>query len=291
MFASKDTMLRLLIADGNDRSGRASHVKATGKTSAEAYAEVVRDHVPEAACRLVNPADADATLPDGAELAAYDGIIVTGSALRIGERTPEVLRQVELVRAALDAGARVFGSCWGVQVAAVVAGGDAAANPRGPEYGFARRIVPTRDGAGHPLLAGRPTAWDAPAIHLDAVVTPPPDARVLAENGLLAVQAIEIRHGSGLFWGTQYHPELDLDELAAMLRLSADAIVEAGLAEDAGGVEAYADEVAALHGPVDARARRLAWRHGVGPGILDAASRRREIGNFLDRLSARRTAP
>ena len=108
---------------------------------------------------------------------------------------------------------------------------------------------------------------------------------------LLAVQAIEIRHGSGLFWGTQYHPELDLDELAAMLRLSADAIVEAGLAEDPGDVEAYAGEVAALHGPVDARARRLAWRHGVGPGILDAASRRREIGNFLDRLSARRTAP
>lgn len=281
-------MLRLLIADGNDRAGRADRVAATGKTSAEAYAEVVRDHAPEAACRLVSPADADATLPAGADLAAYDGIIVTGSALRIRDRTPEVLRQVELVRAALEAGARVFGSCWGVQVAAVVAGGDAAANPRGPEYGFARRIVPTRAGASHPLLAGRPYAWDAPAIHLDAVVTPPPAARVLAGNGLLPVQAIEIRHGSGLFWGTQYHPELDLDALAAMLRSSADAIVEAGLAVDAADVEAYAAEVAALHGPEDARSRRLAWRHGVGPEIMDAVNRRREIGNFLDGLSTGR---
>ena len=283
-------MLRLLIADGNDRAGRARHVAATGKTSAEAYAEVVRDLAPEAACRLVSPADADAALPAGTELAGYDGFIVTGSELRMGDRTPEVMRQVALMRTALEAGLRVFGSCWGVQVAAVTAGGDTAANPRGPEYGFARRIVPTGEGAGHPLLAGRSPAWDAPAIHLDAVVTPPPESRVLAENGLLAVQAIEIRHGPGLFWGTQYHPELDLDALAAMLRLTADAIVEADLAADAAGVETYADEVAALHGPLDARARRIAWRHGLGPEILDAGKRRREIGNFLDGLSTGRPA-
>jgi GMP synthase (glutamine-hydrolysing) len=34
-------MLRLLIADGNDRAARDRHVGATGETSAEAYARVV----------------------------------------------------------------------------------------------------------------------------------------------------------------------------------------------------------------------------------------------------------
>ena len=102
---------------------------------------------------------------------------------------------------------------------------------------------------------------------------------------MLFRSAIEIRYGRGLFWGTQYHPETDLDELAAMLRLCDAAIVEAGLAEDPRVVSAYADEIAALQGDDRGAARRLAWRHGVGPEVLEADLRRREIGNFLTRLS------
>ena len=275
-------MLRLLIADGNARGDRAQHVAATGRTSAESYADVVHAHRPEAQCRLVSPADADAALPEGAGLTAYDGVIFTGSTLKVTEGRPEVTRQRDLMRAALEAGLPVFGSCWGVQLAAVVAGGDAGPNPRGPEYGFARRITATAEGRDHPLLSGRGAAWDAPAIHSDAVIVPPSGARVLAGNALLDVQAIEIPHGNGLFWGTQYHPELDLDELAAMLRVCAEAVVEAGLAPDADAVSSYAAEIEALHAAADVPP---AWRHGLGADILEPRHRRREIGNFLDSLA------
>ncbi|MDP4024900.1 gamma-glutamyl-gamma-aminobutyrate hydrolase family protein [Methylobacterium sp. NEAU 140] len=276
--------MRLLIADGNGRAARSRHVAATGRTSAESYAAVARALAPDAVCRLAYPADADADAPD---LGGLDGMIVTGSTLKVSQGGAEVERQVGLMRAAFAAGLPVFGSCWGVQLAAVVAGGHAAENPHGPEYGFARGIVPTREGRSHPLLAGRPETWEAPAVHSDAVLEPPPGARVLAGNRLLGVQAIEIRCGAGWFWGTQYHPELDLDELAAMLRLCAAAIVEAGLAEDPAEVRAYADEVAALPRG-DAAAERIAWRHGIGPEVLDAGLRRREIANFLGHLRAAR---
>ena len=276
-------MLRLLIADGNARADRDRHVAATGRTSAESYAAVIRDLAPGAACRLFSPADADAILPAG--LSDFDGLVLTGSTLKVGDGTPEVNRQLDLMRSALEAGLPVFGSCWGVQVAATVAGGKAAANPRGPEFGFARAISPTEEGRTHPLLAGRPAAWDAPAIHSDAVLEPPPGARVLAGNRILGIQALEIRHGAGWFWGTQYHPELDLDELAAMLRLCDTAVVEAGLAENLQVVAAYADEIDALGGDDPEAARRLAWRYGIGPEVLEADLRRREIGNFLARLS------
>ena len=277
-------MLRLLIADGNDRAARGRHVAATGETSAESYAAAVQDLAPESICRFVNPADADAALPQG--FSEFDGLIFTGSTLKVSDGTPAVTRQLDLMRAALEAGLAVFGSCWGVQVAATVAGGRAGANPLGPEYGFARAITATGDGRTHPLLAGRKAAWDAPAIHSDAVLEPPPGARVLAGNRMLGVQAIEIRHGAGWFWGTQYHPELDLDEVAAMLRLCDTAIVEAGLAEDVAAVAAYADEIAGLQGDDPEAARCLAWRHGLGPDVLDAEQRRREIGNFLNALCA-----
>jgi GMP synthase (glutamine-hydrolysing) len=276
-------MLRLLIADGNDRAARDRHVAATGRTSAESYAAVVQALAPDSTCRHISPADADAALPTG--LSDFDGLIFTGSTLKVSDGTPAVTRQLDLMRSALEAGLPVFGSCWGVQVAATVTGGRAAENPRGPEYGFARAISATEEGRTHPLLAGRPASWDAPAIHSDAVLAPPPEARVLAGNRILGIQALEIRYGTGWFWGTQYHPELDLDELAAMLRLCDTAIVEAGLAEDAGAVADYADEIAALQDDGTDAARRLAWRHGVGPEVLEAGLRRREIGNFLARLS------
>lgn len=280
-------MPRLLIADGNDRDGRATRRDLLGRTTAQSFADVVTDLAPQTECVLIAPADADAALPEGLGLHEADGLIVTGSTLRLTEGGPAVERQLALMRAAFAVGLPIFGSCWGIQVAAAVAGGTVGPNPRGPEYGFARRLAPTSEGADHPLLAGRGPAWDAPAIHSDSVLAPPPGARVLAANAVLDVQAIEIRFARGLFWGTQYHPEVDPDELAAMLTLSAESVVEAGLAADEAAVAAYADEVRAL-GQEDAQARqRLAWRHGLGPDLLDPGQRRREVGNFLAQLSTR----
>ncbi|TGD94285.1 type 1 glutamine amidotransferase [Methylobacterium nonmethylotrophicum] len=274
-------MLHLLVADGNERSGRATHESVCGKTSAETYAGVLQHLAPDAVCHLAAPADADAVLPRA--LTACDALVLTGSTLHVQDGGPAVTRQCDLVRAALAAGLPVFGSCWGVQVAATIAGGRAARNPRGPEYGLARAISRTPAGADHPLLAGRPPAWDAPAIHDDAVIDPPPGSTVLAGNDRLDVQAIEIRVGDGVFWGTQYHPELDLDEVAAMLRLSAAGVVEAGLCPDEAALHAYADALRDLHRDPEGRPD-LAWRLGVTAEVLVPERRRREIGNFLDRL-------
>ncbi|AWN52573.1 type 1 glutamine amidotransferase [Methylobacterium sp. 17Sr1-1] len=274
-------MLHLLVADGNDRAGRETHLTVCDKTSAETYAGILRALAPEARCHLVAPADADAVLPRA--LSECDALVLTGSTLHVEEGGPAVTRQCDLVKAALEAGLPVFGSCWGVQVAATIAGGRAGRNPRGPEYGLARFIGRTRAGEGHPLLAGRPAAWDAPAIHDDAVIDPPPGSCVLAGNDRLDVQAIEIRLGEGVFWGTQYHPELDLDEVAAMLRLSAQGVVEAGLCRDEAALHAYADALRALHEDPEGRPD-LAWRLGVAAEVLVPERRRREIQNFLDHL-------
>ncbi|MDR7036963.1 GMP synthase (glutamine-hydrolyzing) [Methylobacterium sp. BE186] len=278
-------MLHCLVADGNVRDAREEHLRATGRTSAQAYAALLKALATDVSCTLISPADVDAALPAGADLAGFDALVLTGSALHVTEDRPAVRRQLDLMRAALDAGLPVFGSCWGVQVAAAVAGGDAGRNPRGPEYGFARGLVPSRGGRGHPLLDGRPASYEAPAMHLDAVIVPPPGAEVLAGNGRLDVQAIEIRAGTGVFWGTQYHPE---HELGAMLRLQAAEVVEAGFCRTSAEVEAYAADLEALHAAPRERTD-LAWRHGIGAEVLEASNRRREIANFLDRLVRPRT--
>jgi GMP synthase (glutamine-hydrolysing) len=282
--------LRLLIVEGNTASDRAAHAASWGLTPSQSYAEVVRALAPGAVCDIALPADPGANLPDGAGLDSYDGVFLTGSALHVDRPEPAVTQQIALMRAVYASGTPCFGSCWGLQIGAVAAGGVVTANPMGREIGFARRIAPTDAGRGHALLAGRPAAFDAPAIHLDAVVTPPPGAVTLAANAMTGVQAAEITHQGGVFWGVQYHPEFSLAETAAILRRLAKPLVAEGFRRDEADVARYCEELETLDrepGRTD-----LAWAHGLDAEVLDPTRRLTELRNFLERrvkpgLSAR----
>jgi GMP synthase (glutamine-hydrolysing) len=245
----------------------------------ESYAAVLQAIEPGSLCDLAFPADEGANLPDSAGLQSYDGVVLTGSALNVYDATPAVTRQVELMRAVYGSQTPAFGSCWGIQIGAVAAGGDVRRNPAGREIGFARRLVPTASGRGHPMLAGRPASYDAPAIHLDTVTAPPPDCTVLAANAMSAIQAAEIRCDGGTLWGVQYHPEFALDELAAILERRVEILVAEGFCESLDDAAAYVADLRALHAEPDRR--DLAWRHGLDREVLDPVRRTREIRNFV----------
>jgi GMP synthase (glutamine-hydrolysing) len=165
----------------------------------------------------------------------------------------------------------------------VAAGGSVRPNARGREVAFARRITPTEDGRAHPLLAGRPAAYDAPAIHTDEVETLPAGAVLLAGNRVTAVQAAEIRFDKGVFWGVQYHPEIGLDEVVGALRRQANGVVEAGLARSRDEVETYARQVDDLHR--EPHRRDLAWRLGLDEQVTDERHRQTELRNFIVSLA------
>ena len=127
-----------------------------GTTMGEAYAAEVAAIAPDSIADICLPADEGANLPDGAGLQSYDGIFLTGSHLHIYEIEPAVTRQIELMRAIYASGTPCFGSCWGIQIGAVAAGGTVTANPKGREVGFARRITPERGRADASAAAGPP---------------------------------------------------------------------------------------------------------------------------------------
>lgn len=272
--------LRFLVVEGNTRQPREKHRAAYGTTPSEGYVAVLRQIAPDAVCDIALPADEGFNLPGRSGLESYDGVVLTGSSLNIYDGTPEILRQIDLMRAVYASGTPCFGSCWGIQVASVAAGGDVQANPRGLEAGFARDIAPTQEGRAHPLLAGRPAAFAAPAVHTDAVVAPAPGTTILAGNALAPVQAAEIRHEGGVFWGVQYHPEFDLRELAIILARLAGSLVEAGHCTTPADAKAYADDLLALH--AQPGRRDLAWRLGLDAQVLDPVLRTTEIRNFVE---------
>ena len=97
------------------------------------------------------------TCPTAPGSQSYDGIFLSGSHLHIYEIEPAVTRQIELMRAIYASGTPCFGSCWGIQIGAVAAGGTVTANPKGREVGFARKITPER-GRADASAAARPPA-------------------------------------------------------------------------------------------------------------------------------------
>jgi GMP synthase (glutamine-hydrolysing) len=269
---------RILVAESETEGDRETRRNSVGRSSGETYRDTIAALVPGASCEIVRPAD---TGPDSRAdaLDAFDAVFLTGSPLHAYVDTPEVRRQIEFMRAVFRSGTPSFGSCAGLQVAAVAAGGTARANPRGCEPGLARDLSPNAAGAGHPLLAGRPERFEAGAIHTDEVAVLPDGALLLASNPHTTVQAAEIVHEGGTFWGVQYHPELPLAEIGAALRRQADQIVAQGVLPDAAAVEARAAALEALE------------RGEAVPGLpatlelTDPWRRQRELRNFIEFLA------
>ncbi len=118
---------------------------------------------------------------------------------------PPVRRQVELMRAAFVTDVPVFGSCWGLQVATVAAGGAILPARNGRELGVARAITLSNAGRLHPMFDGKPGRFDAIAVHADEVAGRPATMTVLAGNEHSSVQAAEIARGGG-FWAPSTTP-------------------------------------------------------------------------------------
>jgi GMP synthase (glutamine-hydrolysing) len=277
-----DQPYRFLVAESETQEDREKRRASVGRSSGETYADTLRSLAPQALIDRLQPAEEASPRQEPEMLREYDAVFLCGSPLHLYEDNPAVRRQVAFMRAVFASGTPSFGSCAGLQVATVAAGGSVRPNARGHEAAFGRRITPTADGAAHPLLAGRPAAFDAPAIHSDEVERLPEGALLLATNAVTRVQAAEIRFADGVFWGVQYHPELTLGEIAAALRRQAASLVGNGLAHDETGIEAQARLIEALdHEP---ERRDLAWRLGLDRQVTDPTERQRELRNFIAHL-------
>ncbi len=276
------TQPHFLVIDGYRREGR-EELAAGGATPAgELYRRMLERCAPGCTVDVIHPADRVDALPQGAALAAYDGIAWTGSSLTVYRDDPEVRAQIELARAAFVAQVPGFGSCWAAQIAAVAAGGHCAANPRGREMGIARKIRLTASGRAHPLYIGKPDVFDAFISHEDEVTHLPPGAINLASNGFTSVQALAVTHQGGTLWAVQYHPEYDLHELARLTFCRVDRLTGLGFfANREAGLE-YVNRLEALH--QDPSRGDLAWQLGVDADVMDADVRLVEVRNWIEQL-------
>ena len=105
-------MKRIMIFDGAPAQSQQAIASHGGPSNTEMFERALSLHESGLQFFSLNVADGE-RLPQGAALADFDGIVITGSPLSVYEIRPEVTRQIELAREAFRAGVPIYGSCWG----------------------------------------------------------------------------------------------------------------------------------------------------------------------------------
>ncbi|PHS22486.1 MAG: glutamine amidotransferase [Robiginitomaculum sp.] len=272
-------MPRLLIMEGNTLAQQARSRALRVRSASDVYIHAIRAHFPGLHLDVIHAADRGQDLPTGTSYADYDGLVISGSGLHAYDADFAVRNQIDLMRAFAQTGKPILGSCWGLQIAVIAAGGTVGLSPKGREVGAARNIALNDAGRAHPLFAGKPPCFDALCIHYDEILILPGDAILLSSNAHSPVQGAIIPLEQSEVWAVQYHPEYDLAQVAMMMRLYAKDMVDQGFFKDPVNGDEYIAKIEALHKSPDDFA--LAWQLGMSETILDDKLRRAEIINWI----------
>ncbi len=270
--------LSFLIIDGYPEPARDKLREAGMKLAGELYVDMLLTAVPDASYDMLFAGDPIDGPPR--PLQDYDGILWTGTNATIYHlHEPHVVKMIELGRAGYASGTPQFGTCWGLQMAAVAAGGKVSKNPRGREMGIARKISLSDAGKGHPFMAGKPAVFDAFISHYDEVVEVPPGGVVLAGNEFTRIQALAVEHDGGAFWAVQYHPEYNLAEMARLTVARAQRLLNEDFVRDRAEIDRLVAGMEALAAEPDRK--DLRWQLAIDDDVLDAGIRQAEFRNYI----------
>lgn len=162
-------------------------------------------------------------LPGPERMPAWSGVIVTGSAAMVSHRHDWSERTASWLSAVIaDDAVPVLGVCYGHQLIAHALGGRVGGNPAGRRMGTQEMTLLDDHDA---LLGGLGERVRVQVTHLEAVLEPPPGARVIGRADGDPHHAL---HFGGRCWGVQFHPEFD----AAIMRCYVEA--RAGLLDGEG---------------------------------------------------------
>lgn len=218
--------MKLLVVEGNTKETRLQRGNFGIKPYNEMFAEMLHFLEPKVQVDVVFPTDPKRKLPNIKQLQNYDGVLITGSSLSVLDATPEVTHQLNFIETVFNSGTPIYGSCWGLQVATVVAGGKVAKSNSGLELGISKPISLTNSGKNSPLFKERKRPFEALCIHYDEVSMVPKNTVVLAENSHSKVQAMVFNYKKSAFFGVQYHPEFTPKVMAKIISFLKEGLIK-----------------------------------------------------------------
>jgi GMP synthase-like glutamine amidotransferase len=146
----------------------------------------------------------------------FDGYVITGSPASVNDDSlPWVGALLEFIRAVDAARQPLIGLCFGHQAVARALGGQVARNPAGWGLGTA----PTQWAHSRPWMQPAQAVSTLMAAHNEQVTRMPEGAICLGGSDFCPIGSMQIGQH---IWTTQYHPEMPLAFMQALLGHLAD---------------------------------------------------------------------
>ena len=218
--------LKILIVEGNIPDENVNFHKAGCVPQSENFCQHVQAIEPNCEIDIVEPGNDSSIYKIISSLNKYDGIILTGSTLRINDNCNEVGKHIEFAKTCFKYDKFFFAACWGLQVTVMAAGGKCRASLKGPHIGIAYDIELTEEGKKHKIYSSKPKKFSTPAFNHDEVEIPPSNSVLLASDKINKFQALHFSVGKSEIWGLQYHPEIPYDYMIKLIRHRSKALIE-----------------------------------------------------------------
>jgi GMP synthase (glutamine-hydrolysing) len=156
------------------------------------------------------------------------GVVVTGSPAMVSEQ-PDWSEEASrwLAKIVEQDTMPVLGLCYGHQLIAHGLGGEVGANPNGREMGTVEVTFSTDSELGPLFESG---AFPSHMSHVESVLRPPQNARILATTALDPNSVLEFGPRQ---WGVQFHPEFDRDIMCGYVEVRREILSGEGLDPDA----------------------------------------------------------
>jgi len=220
------SILKLLIVEGNTKEENSNFNKAGCVPQSENFKQHVKMFEANCEIDIVEPGDDSVISKIITSLKKYDGIILTGSSLRIDDESNEVKKHINFAKTCFKHEKKIFAACWGLQVAVTAAGGKCRVAPSGPHVGIAYNIELTNEGKKHKLYSSKPHKFTTPAFNYDEVEIPPSNAVLLASNKINKFEALHFTVGNSEIWGLQYHPEIPYDYMIKLIKYRSKKLID-----------------------------------------------------------------
>ena len=210
--------LKILVVEGNVAEENINFQKAGCVPQSENFSQHVKMLEPNSEIDIVEPGNDSSISKIISSLNKYNGIILTGSTLRVNDNSNEIKKHIEFAKTCFKYNKFFFAACWGLQVTVTAAGGKCRVAPKGPHFGIAYDIELTEKGKKHKLYSSKPSKFTSPGFNFDEVEIPPSNAVLLATDKINKFQALHFKVGNSEIWGLQYHPEIPYDYMIKLIK-------------------------------------------------------------------------
>ena len=231
--------LKILIVEGNTNEENINFNAAGCVPQSDNFKAQVKKTEPGCEVNIISPSDDNSINKIISSLKSYNGVILTGSTLRINDNSNEIKKHIEFAKKCFESEQKIFAACWGLQITATAAGGKCRTSPNGAHIGIAYDIKLTNEGKKHNLFKSKMHKFSSPAFNHDEVVIPPENSILLASDNINNFMAIQFKVGKSDIWGLQYHPEIPYDYMVKLIEHRSKSLIEKKIFRDKNDINSH----------------------------------------------------